>query len=422
MAALPTCNANYLAYKQVITARAVGRKWPFYSKVTNMKALHFGAGNIGRGFIGKLLADAGAQLTFADVNQPLLDELNKRKRYQVNVVGEQARVEEVKNVSAVNSGSPEVVALIAEADIVTTAVGPQILARIAATVAQGLITRHQQGNTRPLNIIACENMVRGTSQLKQHVFAALSEDEQIWVEQHVGFVDSAVDRIVPPSEAGSTDILAVTVETFSEWIVDGTQFKGQPPEIVGMELTDNLMAFVERKLFTLNTGHAITAYLGQLAGHQTIRDAILDPAVRQTVKGAMEESGAVLIKRYAFDPQKHAAYINKILSRFENPYLHDDVERVGRQPLRKLSAGDRLIKPLLGTLEYQLPHDSLVTGIAAAMSYRSEQDPQAQELVTLLAQLGPKAALAQISGLPADSEVVEQAVSVYNAMQQKLAH
>ncbi len=227
------------------------------------------------------------------------------------MVGEQARVEEVKNVSAVNSGSPEVVALIAEADIVTTAVGPQILARIAATVAQGLITRHQQGNTRPLNIIACENMVRGTSQLKQHVFAALSEDEQIWVEQHVGFVDSAVDRIVPPSEAGSTDILAVTVETFSEWIVDGTQFKGQPPEIVGMELTDNLMAFVERKLFTLNTGHAITAYLGQLAGHQTIRDAILDPAVRQTVKGAMEESGAVLIKRYAFDPQKHAAYINK---------------------------------------------------------------------------------------------------------------
>jgi mannitol-1-phosphate 5-dehydrogenase len=289
-------------------------------------------------------------------------------------------------------------------------------------LAQGLVARHQQGNTRPLNIIACENMVRGTSQLKQHVFAALSESEQAWVEQHVGFVDSAVDRIVPPSEAGSADILAVTVETFSEWIVDGTQFKGQPPQIVGMELTDNLMAFVERKLFTLNTGHAITAYLGQLAGHQTIRDAILDPAVRQTVKGAMEESGAVLIKRYAFDPQKHAIYINKILSRFENPYLHDDVERVGRQPLRKLSAGDRLIKPLLGTLEYQLPHNNLVTGIAAAMRYRSKQDPQAQEWMELLAKLGPKHALAQISGLPADSEVIEQVVSVYNAIQDKPAH
>lgn len=332
----------------------------------------------------------------------------------MHVVGEQERVERVNNVSAVNSGSEAAVALIAEADLVTTAVGPQILAKIAGTIAKGLVLRHQQGNVQPLNIIACENMVRGTSQLKQHVFAALPQDEQAWAEQHVGFVDSAVDRIVPPTD--SNDPLEVTVETFSEWIVDQTQFKGQPPAIAGMELTDNLMAFVERKLFTLNTGHAITAYLGQQAGLQTIRDAILDPAIRRVVKGAMEESGAVLIKRYGFDADKHAAYINKILGRFENPYLHDDVERVGRQPLRKLSAGDRLIKPLLGTLEYGLPHANLIQGIAAAMSYRSEQDPQALELAELLNTLGPKAALAQISGLPAESEVVEEAVAVYNAM------
>ncbi|WP_368925774.1 mannitol-1-phosphate 5-dehydrogenase [Serratia marcescens] len=379
-----------------------------------MKALHFGAGNIGRGFIGKLLADAGIEVTFADVNQTVLDLLNSRKSYSVHVVGEQERVERVNNVSAVNSGSEAAAALIAEADLVTTAVGPQILAKIAGTIAKGLVLRHQQGNVQPLNIIACENMVRGTSQLKQHVFAAMPQDEQAWVEQHVGFVDSAVDRIVPPAD--SSDPLEVTVETFSEWIVDQTQFKGQPPAIAGMELTGNLMAFVERKLFTLNTGHAITAYLGQRAGLQTIRDAILEPAIRRVVKGAMEESGAVLIKRYGFDADKHAAYINKILGRFENPYLHDDVERVGRQPLRKLSAGDRLIKPLLGTLEYGLPHANLIQGIAAAMSYRSEQDPQAQELAELLNTLGPKAALAQISGLPAESEVVEEAVAVYNAM------
>ena len=129
----------------------------------------------------------------------------------------------------------------------------------------------------------------------------------------------------------------------------------------------------------------------------------------------MDESGAVLIKRYGFDADKHAAYIQKILGRFENPYLKDDVERVGRQPLRKLSAGDRLIKPLLGTLEYDLPHANLVEGIAAAMHYRSEQDPQAQELAALLAQAGPQAALAQISGLDANSEAVAQAVKAYNA-------
>jgi mannitol-1-phosphate 5-dehydrogenase len=382
-----------------------------------MKALHFGAGNIGRGFIGKLLADAGVEVVFADVNQVVLDALNARREYDVHVVGEQSRIEKVHNVSAVHSGSPDVAALIASVDLVTTAVGPQILERIAGSVAQGLIKRHDAGNTQPLNIIACENMVRGTSQLKQHVLNALPEQYHAWVGRYVGFVDSAVDRIVPPAEAGVTDPLAVTVETFSEWIVDKTQFKGEPPAIAGMELTDNLMAFVERKLFTLNTGHAITAYLGQHAGHKTIRDAILDPAIRQVVKGAMEESGAVLINRYGFDAKKHAAYINKILQRFENPYLHDDVERVGRQPLRKLSAGDRLIKPLRGTLEYGLRHDNLVKGIAAAMHYHSEQDPQAQEWAALLEKSGPEAALIQVSGLEKGSEVVEQVVNIYNAMQ-----
>ncbi|EOL8967800.1 mannitol-1-phosphate 5-dehydrogenase [Cronobacter dublinensis] len=380
-----------------------------------MKALHFGAGNIGRGFIGKLLADAGISLTFADVNQTVLDALNARHSYQVRVVGEQEQIDTVSGVDAVNSNSDDVVTLIAQVDLVTTAVGPVVLERIAPAIAKGLALRKAQRNERPLNIIACENMVRGTSQLKTHVFNALAQDDNTWVESHVGFVDSAVDRIVPPSESAANDPLEVTVETFSEWIVDKTQFKGELPTIPGMELTDNLMAFVERKLFTLNTGHAITAYLGKQAGHQTIRDAILDEKIRLVVRGAMEESGAVLIKRYGFDDAKHAAYIEKILGRFENPYLKDDVERVGRQPLRKLSAGDRLIKPLLGTLEYGLPHQNLVLGIAAAMHFRSADDPQAQELAQLIADKGPQAALAQVSGLDANSDVVAGAVNAYNA-------
>ena len=376
-----------------------------------MKALHFGAGNIGRGFIGKLLADAGIQLTFADVNQVVLDALNARHSYQVHVVGENEQVDTVSGVNAVSSIGDDVVDLIAHVDLITTAVGPVVLERIAPAIAKGLVKRKAQGISTPLNIIACENMVRGTTQLKGHVMNALADEDKAWV----GFVDSAVDRIVPPSASATNDPLEVTVETFSEWIVDQTQFKGELPNIPGMELTDNLMAFVERKLFTLNTGHAITAYLGKLTGHQTIRDAILDEKIRAVVKGAMEESGAVLIKRYGFDADKHAAYIQKILGRFENPYLKDDVERVGRQPLRKLSAGDRLIKPLLGTLEYGLPHVNLVTGIAAAMHYRSEEDPQAQELAALIDEKGPQAALAQVSGLDANSDVVAEAVNAYNA-------
>ncbi|MEZ9133805.1 mannitol-1-phosphate 5-dehydrogenase [Vibrio breoganii] len=381
-----------------------------------MKALHFGAGNIGRGFIGKLLADAGIAVTFADVNETVVNALIERNEYSVKVVGADCVVDTVSNVTAVNSTSPEVVNCIAESDMVTTAVGPTVLNIISKTIAQGLELRFSQGNEAPLNIIACENMVRGTTQLKEAVYGHLSDEAQAKADQYVGFVDSAVDRIVPPAEEGETDPLAVTVETFSEWIVDQTQFKGEIPNIPGMECTDNLMAFVERKLFTLNTGHLITAYLGVLAGHETIKDSIEDPAILAEVQAAMEESGEVLIRRYGFDPEAHAAYIQKILGRFANPFLRDEVDRVGRQPIRKLSPQDRLIKPLNGTLEYNLPNTHLLKGIAAAFHYKNDDDPQAVELQAMFAEKGFADTLAHYSELNVDAEVVKLAEQAYLAI------
>ncbi len=353
-----------------------------------MKALHFGAGNIGRGFIGKLLADSGVQVIFADVNDTVIDLLKSQGSYNVKIVGDSVNtVETVSNVSAINSKDENaLIALFNEVDLVTTAVGPNVLKIISATIAKGLTARFAAGNNKPLNIIACENMVRGTTFLKEQVFAHLSPEWQAKAEQYVGFVDSAVDRIVPPVQTDEKDPLLVTVEEFSEWIVDQTQFKGDIPKINGMELTDNLMAFVERKLFTLNTGHAVTAYYGKAKGYKWVKESIEDENVKAFVKAVMQESGAVLIKRYGFDPQAHAAYIEKILKRFANPYLADDVDRVGREPLRKLSYNDRLIKPLRGTLEYGLPNDNLIRAVAVALSYRNANDPQALELAQALQQ------------------------------------
>ena len=381
-----------------------------------MKALHFGAGNIGRGFIGKLLADAGIHVTFADVNETVVNALIERQSFPVKIVGEDCVVETVTNVTAINSTSSDVINLIADVDMVTTAVGPTVLKIISKSVAQGIEKRIAVGNTSPLNIIACENMVRGTSQLKEMVFEHLSTQAQQFAAQHIGFVDSAVDRIVPPAEAGETDPLAVTVETFSEWIVDQTQFVGEIPSIKGMECTDNLMAFVERKLFTLNTGHLITAYLGVLAGHETIKESIEDAAILADVTAAMQESGEVLIRRYGFDKEAHAAYIQKILGRFANPYLRDEVDRVGRQPIRKLSPQDRLIKPLNGTLEYNLPNSHLLKGIAAAFLYHNDDDPQAVELQAMFAEQGFDKTLSHYSELNVDAEVVTLAHQAYLAL------
>lgn len=381
-----------------------------------MKALHFGAGNIGRGFIGKLLADSHVEVIFADVNDTVINLLKTNRTYGVKIVGDSVNtIEQVKNVTGVNSkDEAAIMALFNEVDLVTTAVGPNVLKIIASTVAKALEARLASGNTKPLNIIACENMVRGTTFLKEQVFTHLNPVIREQVETLIGFVDSAVDRIVPPVQPDENDPLLVTVEEFSEWIVDKTQFKGEIPAIKGMEQTDNLMAFVERKLFTLNTGHAVTSYYGKSKGYQFVKESIEDADVKAFVKSVMQESGAVLIKRYGFDPQAHAAYIEKILKRFANPFLVDDVDRVGREPLRKLSYNDRLIKPLRGTLEYGLPNDHLVRAIAMALKYRNENDPQAIELAQSLADNGVVATVKKYTELQDDS-VIERIAAAYNA-------
>lgn len=381
------------------------------------KALHFGAGNIGRGFIGKLLSDSGIHVTFADVNDQVIDLLNQQQAYDVKIVSEQqSKIENVAPVDGINSkNSDQIIEKFNQVDLVTTAVGPNVLAIISATIAKALEKRFTSGNKNYLNIIACENMVRGTSFLKEKVLSHLSPDYHTALEQYVGFVDSAVDRIVPPVAPNAENPLLVTVEEFSEWIVDQTQFKGEVPKIHGMELTDNLMAFVERKLFTLNTGHAVTAYLGKLKGRHLIREAIEDEAIKNDVRAVMQESGAVLIKRYGFKQEQHFAYIEKILKRFANPYLPDDVDRVGREPLRKLSINDRLVKPLLGTIEYGLPRSFLTKAVAAALLYHNDNDPQAIELQQFIADNGVQAAIEKYTGL-GESAVIQEIVTQYQQL------
>ncbi len=381
------------------------------------KALHFGAGNIGRGFIGKLLSDSGIHVTFADVNDQVIDLLNQQQAYDVKIVSEQqSKIEKVAPVDGINSkNSDQIIEKFNQVDLVTTAVGPNVLAIISATIAKALEKRFTSGNKNYLNIIACENMVRGTSFLKEKVLSHLSPDYHTALEQYVGFVDSAVDRIVPPVAPNAENPLLVTVEEFSEWIVDQTQFKGEIPKIDGMELTDNLMAFVERKLFTLNTGHAVTAYLGKLKGRHLIREAIEDEAIKNDVRAVMQESGAVLIKRYGFKQEQHFAYIEKILKRFANPYLPDDVDRVGREPLRKLSINDRLVKPLLGTIEYGLPRSFLTKAVAAALLYHNDNDPQAIELQQFIADNGVQAAIEKYTGL-GESAVIQEIVTQYQQL------
>ncbi len=374
-------------------------------------AIQFGAGNIGRGFIGMLLAQAGYRVVFADVSEVIIDRLAKDQGYTVHVMDTEVEDVVIKNITGIMSNGEEIIDEIANADILTTAVGLRVLGFIAPTIAKGIQKRIAADSKTPMNIIACENAIRATSQLKEHVFGILNEEEKAYCEQYVGFADCSVDRIVPPVR--SENPVDVVVEKYCEWNVEKASLKGEIPEIPSMNLADNLMAYIQRKLFTLNTGHCITAYTGMLSGHKTIDESIKDPKIYELVKAAMTQSGDGLIQRFGFDKEAHYKYIDKIINRFKNPYLQDDVARVGREPLRKLSADDRLISPLTTAMSYGLPVDKLILGIGAALRYNNPEDAQSVELQAKIKEKGVAAAFSEISGIT-DAALLEQVTKAYD--------
>jgi mannitol-1-phosphate 5-dehydrogenase len=376
------------------------------------KAIQFGAGNIGRGFIGAVLSEAGYHVVFADVNELVVNKINEDGKYTVAIMDTECTEQVITNISAVDSRSPELAKEIAQAQVVTTAVGLGILPRIAGALAAGIAERQAQGVTEYLNVIACENGLRASSQLKEHVYSHLTDEQKAYADEYVAFPDCSVDRIVPPIK--SENPIDVVVEKFYEWNVERASIKGDL-QMEGMNLADNLIAYIERKLFTLNTGHAITAYLGKLKGLSTIADSIADEEIYTIVKAAMQESGEGLVAKYGFDHDAHFAYIDKIIGRFRNPHLQDDVTRVGREPLRKLSANDRLIKPTMTAVEHGFATPNLVLGIGAALHYNNPEDPQSVQLQQAIAEVGVAKAFEQFSGVSADSELAAQVLAAYDS-------
>ena len=362
-----------------------------------MEVIHFGAGNIGRGFIAPILANSGATITFVDVNTEIIKALNTYGSYQVKILGLKAEEYTVTKVKGVLYNNNNTEAFI-QANLITTAVGASVLPLVAEKIRQILVSKQQQNNTKPLNIMACENMLNASTTLKEYIVQELDENTKAFVEEYVGFVNCVVDRIVPPQKT-TTNILNVAVEDFYEWVADKTSFKGELPTIKGIIFTDSLNKYVERKIFTVNTGHAVTAYLGYLKGKPTVHEAMADPQILKFTKGVMKESAKVLFTKYNFAEQEHYEYINKIIKRFQNPYIVDEVTRVAREPLRKLGKNERLVMPLLGTMQYNLPNDNLIFAIACTLAYNYSEDLQAVKLQGLINNNGFKQAITEITSI-----------------------
>ena len=371
-----------------------------------MKAVMYGAGNIGRGFVGMLFSASGYEVVFVDVAEDVVRELQEKKQYPLRYVANQGYQDVViKPVTAINGNDMEMAAnAIAECDIMATAVGARVLRFIAPNLAAGIRRRIQTGGGH-LNIIICENLMDADAVLEKMVKAELTEEEREWFDRHVGLVEASIGRMVPiqTEEMKDGDPLRVCVEHYGFLPVDQAAFKGEVPGIKNMIPFEPFDFMIKRKLYIHNMGHAVCAYLGDMMGLEYISQAIDQDEIYIIVKNAMEESAVVLSSAYGVQLENIMEHISDLLYRFTNAALKDTCKRVGGDPGRKLAPGDRLIGPAaLAFTQGVIPVYIAVGAAASIRRYIDETEGMeqtfacAQDVLKNISKLEPHSGLSKL--------------------------
>lgn len=372
-----------------------------------MKAVMYGGGNIGRGFIGALFSQSGYQVTFIDVAEAVVEPLREQQRYPVRIVSTEGHEDVwVENVTAVYGNRPEAAEAIAACDIMATAVGARILPLIVPNIVAGLRLRWARGG-RPLNIVICENLNDAATVLEGLLKEQLTAEEQAKLAETVGLVEASIGRMVPvqTQEMKDGEPLRICVERYGFLPVDKAAFKGEIPPIKNMVPYAPFDFYVKRKLYIHNMGHATCAYLGELLGLEYISESISVPAVRVLVQNAMEESAAALSRRYGASLLELQEHITDLLFRFKNAALKDTCLRVGGDPARKLGASDRLIGSSLLALEEGVAPAYIAVGAAAGLHRYLKENGGT-----------PQTALSEASGLGAEHPLVELVLHYYEML------
>ncbi|MHB1295130.1 MAG: mannitol dehydrogenase family protein [Anaerolineae bacterium] len=364
------------------------------------KAVIFGAGNVGRGFLGQLFSESGYEVVFVDIDQPLIEAMRTHGAYTIRMVSndstEQVRV---SPVTGILSGDVTAVAeALSEATLGATAVGARVLPYIAPTVAAGITRRAQKGVTAPLNLIVCENLKGAAAIFRGMVEEKLDPASRDYAALNVGFVDTVIGRMVPelPAELRKQDPSLVIVEPYKELPVDRGGFVGPPPPVVGMEPNDNFGLYTARKLYLHNAGHAVLGYLGHLRGYTLGYEALEDPDIRAILDGALEESLRGIVATYGADETWLRAHVTDLKRRFANRVLADPALRLARDPLRKLAPGDRLVGAARVAESAGILPTNLAFVIAAGLRFDAPEDPRAQEMQTRIASEGVEAVLESV--------------------------
>nr|WP_319511999.1 hypothetical protein [uncultured Draconibacterium sp.] len=343
------------------------------------KLVLFGAGKIGRSFIGQLFSQSDYEVVFIDIDENVINELNTKRQYQVVIKSNESdRTILVENVRGVQGTQKEkVVSELVSCDIAAVSVGQRGLSAITPVLAEA-ITQRRNTAAQPLDLIIAENMRNADefifNELSQHV------GNDFPLKDWVGLVETSIGKMVPimPDEEVQKDPLLVYAEPYDTLILDKKAFKNPIPEVEGLAPKDNIKAWVDRKSYLHNFGHVAVAYAGFLAepSKEYLSDVIKNPFVKEFARKAMLESAGILQKKYPdeFSESDLVDHIDDLLSRFENSSLKDTVFRVGCDLKRKLNKNDRILSPLIDGAKLNLGIEKIRLTYAYGLCFKGKDN------------------------------------------------
>lgn len=338
--------------------------------------LIFGAGKIGRSFIGQIFGLSGYEVVFSDVDQSLVDALNERKSYPVVIKGENEETLVVPNVRAVSGLITEqVVKEVSQASVLAVSVGKNAIEKVVPLIGEGLKLRYQNDPTLPLDIIIAENMRSASDFIRNNMLKILHEGYPF--DKLVGLVETSIGKMVPimTREDMKNDPLIVFAEPYNNLIVDKKGFRGEIPEVKDLSPKENIKAWVDRKLFIHNLGHATAAYFGAYKHPEAvyIYEVLNDPEVFSFTRETMLQSSVILQTIYPgdFSMNDLELHIDDLLYRFQNKALKDTIFRVGQDRIRKLGSDDRFMGIIRLAEKTGKPYNEILKSMTCAFFFHA---------------------------------------------------
>ena len=325
-------------------------------------AVIFGAGKVGRGFLAQLLSRAGWSFSLVDTHLESINALRQNGGWSTfNLSTEET---EWIQAEGVFHTSENLEPILARADLILTSMGATHLLNWAEEIRVPLCKRLEDGM---LDLILAENHPRPAFAVREALMQNSTEKQSKLIVEQLGIAQAQVLRsCIEPLDTQHP----LTVQIQDHWTLplDGDVLKTDFT-IQGFKKMPDFERELTRKLFTYNCVNAMVCYLGYLAGYEWLADAANDARISAISLQAGQESSAALVKAYGFEQKEQTEWCERALAKYQDQTIRDPIERNARDPVRKLGRFERLLGPIHLCQEYDLPHESLLIGVAAALQY-----------------------------------------------------